>query len=118
MKRIAHVVFLSLLSVWSVSALAKVPICKNPVPAAEREDYRNAKVEAVAGRGTLFNNAEGLLPGAAANQVYREYDLGRDQAGGRGAHRLVMLVQGGSKNVILDQYYTPTHYQSFCQLQN
>lgn len=100
----------------SVFAGGKIPVCKSVIPAEEREDYRDAKVEAVAGRGTVFNNNEKLLPAAGKNETYREYDLGMNQAGGRGAHRLVLLVLGGEKNQVLDQYYTDTHYSSFCEV--
>lgn len=97
---------------------AKIPSCKNGVvPSSEKDDLRNARVEAVAGRGTVFNNNEGILPALSLNEIYREYDLGVPRIGGRGAHRAVLLVLGGSKLKVLAQYYTDSHYRSFCQLQ-
>ena len=105
---------------------APVPDCKSgpsktlPTPQdSEYDHYRNAKVKAVAGpRGNReFDNRERLLPGTARNEVYYEYDLGKDGFDGRGADRAVLLVlTGNDKRKVLESYYTRDHYGSFCRI--
>jgi hypothetical protein len=79
----------------------------------EYDHFRDAKIEAAAGRGQVFANNEGILPGAGKNQSYYEYDLGADGFGGRGAHRAVLLVQ---KRAVSKSYFTQDHYASFCKI--
>lgn len=57
-----------------------------------------------------FNHNERKLPKAGANETYYEFDLGRDGFYGRGAHRAVILVQGGAENTITQSYFTQDHY--------
>lgn len=113
------VVGLLVLMVLSANAMAgKIPFCKVGIPSGqEKEDLRTARFEAVAGRGTVFNNDEKILPALSKNETYREYDLGSDRFGGRGAHRAVLRVLGGAKLKVIGQYYTDDHYEQFCELQ-
>ncbi|HEY8036684.1 MAG TPA: ribonuclease domain-containing protein [Methylobacter sp.] len=97
---------------------AKIPLCKHGVPSSEKNDLRDARIEAVNGQGTVFNNNENRLPGLSHNEIYREYYLGADKTGGAGTHRAVLLVLEGDKKFrVLTQYYTVDHYRNFCQLQ-
>jgi len=83
----------------------------------ELDNFRDAKVNAVQGtRLVVFNNSERRLPKVGKNETYYEFDLGRDGFGGRGTHRVVILVQGGSKNKILNSYFTQDHYSTFCSI--
>lgn len=83
----------------------------------ELDNFRDAKVNAVQGTGlVVFNNNERRLPKVSRNETYYEFDLGRDGFGGRGAHRAVILVQGGSKNKVLKSYFTQDHYSTFCSI--
>lgn len=83
----------------------------------ELDNFRDAKANAVKGTGlVVFNNDERRLPKVSKNETYYEFDLGRDGFGGRGAHRAVILVQGGSKNKVLKSYFTQDHYRTFCSI--
>jgi len=100
----------------TIAHAGKIPDCGVRGPSkstGELDNFRDAKIEAVAGRGAVFGNNENLLPSAGKNQTYYEYDLGQDGFGGRGSHRAVILVQSG---VIQDSYFTQDHYATFCKI--
>lgn len=109
-----------LASTNSVIAAQRMANCPDMPPrGVERDNLRDARMLAVDGKGTVFNNNEGLLPAAGRGEVYREYDLGGPRDGNnRGAHRAVLRVQEGKdRGRIQAQYYTQDHYRTFCIIQ-
>jgi hypothetical protein len=109
-------VFLASTCAASIAHAGSIKDCGSKGPSkstGEYDHFRDAKIKAVAGQGTVFQNNEGILPRVGQNQTYYEYDLGKDGLGGRGAHRAVLLVQ---KSVILNSYFSQDHYASFCRI--
>ena len=86
----------------------------------EYDQIRDIKSRITAGRAaTQYLNRGGRggtrLPPARRGQEYREYDLGQARGGGRGKHRLVVLIGSNGKSIV-KIYYTDNHYTYFTRL--
>ncbi len=92
------------------------------LPLPDRDNIRDIKLYITQGNlgGAVYNNEGGhggvRLPSLSRNQQYREYDLGTDRFGGRGNHRLVVLIGSDGKSVEA-MYYTDDHYTTFTSVQ-
>ncbi|MBO1331260.1 ribonuclease [Streptomyces sp. VRA16 Mangrove soil] len=103
-------------SVTSVSPLAAAAsfgdICYSDLPS---QAYDTLDLMASGGPypyaqdGTVFKNAEGLLP-AKASGYYHEFTVITPGSSTRGARR---VVAGGTVSDHVEDYYTSDHYASF-----
>ncbi len=105
---------------------AGIPYCAKPlagdVVEASRDLSYCLKLTTCPQQGALniqiFGNDQNRLPVRGQGQNYYEGRVGTDQAGDAGKRRLVFLVQGvrGPNATILIRYFSPNHYNSFCEL--